>query len=76
MVFVDLVKAFDTVKKDMLMKIVSRYGIPVSLIRVIQCLYQCVTIKFTWGKNKHDFPSLVGIKQGDNIGPIMFLFII
>ena len=74
-VFVDLVKAFDTVNREMLMKILSRYGIPDSLINVIKCLYQPVTIKFTWGKNKHDFPSLVGVKQGDNLAPILFLFI-
>ena len=59
----------------MLMKILSRYGIPDSLINVIKCLYQPVTIKFTWGKNKHAFPSLVGVKQGDNLAPILFLFI-
>ena len=44
-VLVDLVKAFDTVNQNMLMKILSHYGIPDSLICVIQCLYQSVTIK-------------------------------
>ena len=74
-VFVDIVKAFDTVNQEMLMKILSCCGIPDSLISVIKCLHQLVTIKFTWGKNKHDLPSLVGIKQGDTLAPILFLFI-
>ena len=57
------------------MKILSCYGIPNSLISIIKCYYQSVTIKFTWGKNKHAFPSLVSIKQGNNLAPILFLFI-
>ena len=57
------------------MKILSCYGIPDSLISDIKCLYQPVTIKYTWGKNNHVFPSLVGVKQGGNLSPILFLFI-
>ena len=78
MVFVDLVKAFDTVNHDiliLLVNILSCYGIPKeSLISIIKCLYQPVTIKFTWDKNKRDFPSLVSVKQGNNLAPMMFLF--
>ena len=57
------------------MNILSCHGIPDSLISIIKCLYQSGTIKVTWGKNKHTFPSLVGIKQGDNLAPILFLFV-
>ena len=74
-VFDDLVKAFGTVNKDMLMKIIAHYRILDSLISVIKCLYQSATIKFTWGKNKHAFPSLVGVTQCDNLAPILFLFV-
>ena len=35
-VFVDLVKAFDTVNRDMLMKILARFGLPKPLINVIR----------------------------------------
>ena len=45
---VDLVRAFDTVNQDMLMKFLSCYRIPDSLINIIKCLYQSVTIKFIW----------------------------
>ena len=57
------------------MQILSLYGIPDSLISAIKCLYQSVTIKFTWGKNSHAFPSLVGVKQVDNLALIMFFFV-
>ena len=63
------------VNRDMLMKILSSYEIPDSLISIIKCLYQSAAIKFTWGKNKHDFPSLVGVKQGNDLAPILFFFI-
>ena len=41
--FVDLVKAFDTVNREMLMKIRSLYEIPDFLNNVIEFLYQLVT---------------------------------
>ena len=50
----------------------------VSLFPYKSCLAHTrssATIRFTRGKNKHAFPSLVSVKQGDNIAPIMFLFV-
>ena len=49
-VFVDLVKAFDAVNRDMLMKILSRYGLPDSLIDVTKCLYKDVKIEYKVGR--------------------------
>ena len=71
-----LVKAFETVNQDMLMKIPSRYGIPdFSHPCYPMSLPICYYFKFTWGKNKHAFPSFVGVKQGENLAPVMFLFV-
>ena len=39
-VFVDLVKAFDTVNRDMLMKILDLFGLLEHLINVIRHLYK------------------------------------
>ena len=75
-VFVDLVKALETVNQDILMKMLSHYEIHNSFISVIKCLYQYVNLKPTWGKNKHAFPSLFGVKRGDNLAPILCLFVI
>ena len=74
-VFVDLVKAFDTVNRDMLMKILARFGLPESLIDVIRCLYKPVRMTFKTGKTKYEFINVVGVKQGDNLAPVLFLFV-
>ena len=74
-VFVDLVKAFDTVNRDMLLTILARFGLPESLIKVIRCLYKPVHMTFKSGKTKYKFINLVGVKQGDNLAPVLFLFV-
>ena len=57
--------------------ILACYGIPDSLNQV-SCYsvspYKSVTIKFIRGKNEHGFPSFAGVKQGDNLVPILILF--
>ena len=63
-VFVGLVKAFDTVNRDMLMKILVRFGLPEHLINAIRYLYKPVKIKFKSDKQIHEFLNLVGIKKG------------
>ena len=65
-VFVDLVKAFGTVNRDMLMKILAWFGFPEHLINVICHLYaKPVSMKFKLGEQNHEFLNLVGVKQGD-----------
>ena len=39
MVFVDFEKAFDSIDREMLWKILKHYGIPVKIVRMIQVLY-------------------------------------
>ena len=42
----NLVKAFDTVNQDVLMKILAWFDLPEHLISVIRCLYKPVRMKF------------------------------
>ena len=74
-VFVDLVKAFDTVNRDMLMKILTRFGLSEHLINIIYSLYKLVRMKFKLGKQIHEFLNLVEVKQGNNVAPVLFLFV-
>jgi len=73
LLFIDLVKAYDTVNRELLWKIMARYGVPQSLISVIQKLYQDVKIDLRIGKEKATFGSTCGVKQGDNLAPILFI---
>ena len=63
----DLVKAFNAVNRDMLMKILARFGLPEHLIKVIRHLYTPVRMNFKSGKQIHEFLNLVGVKQGNNL---------
>ena len=57
------------------MKILARFGLPESLIDVIRCLYKPVRMTFKSGKTKYEFVNVVGVKQGDNLAPVLFLFV-
>ena len=49
--FVDLVKAFDSVNRELLWEILSKYGIPKKTIEVLKKLHTNVTYQFKMGKN-------------------------
>ena len=57
------------------MKILSQFSLGGHLIKVICCLYKPVRMKFKSGKQIHEFLNLVGIKQGDNLALVFFLFV-
>ena len=73
--FVDLVKAYDTVNRELLWKILQKLGIPPQMIKVLQKLYTNVTYHMKIGREKTNFLSTCGVKQGDNLGPILFIFL-
>jgi hypothetical protein len=50
--FVDLVKAFDSADHKVLFSILGRYGVPNSLIEVIDKIYANINLRFTMGKKK------------------------
>ena len=59
-----------------LFQILKKYGIPDNSISIISKLYKDTRIKFRNGKTTIEFESTVGVKQGDNLAPILFLFMI
>jgi hypothetical protein len=64
--FVDLVKAFDTVQHPLLFGILSRYGVPESLINVIKKMYKDCSISYKLGNDTINIPYKTGVQQGDN----------
>ena len=75
-IFADLVKAYDTVDRELLWKVMSRCGCPEELIFVLRKLYTDVTIELKGLGKGFTTPSTVGVKQGDNLAPALFIFFI
>jgi len=74
--FLDLVKAFDRVPRELLWSVLSKLGVPDKVIRLLKALHVDYKVKFTVdGVTKH-IQSIVGVKQGDILGPILFTFLL
>jgi hypothetical protein len=62
--FVDLVKAFDTINRELMFQILSKSGIPKSMIYIIgRLLYDENKIKILMGMEKGSMKSMIGIKK-------------
>ena len=73
--FIDFKKAYDSVRTEVLYKILIEYGIPRKLVRLIKmCLTETYS-RVRVGKNVSDrFPIRNGLKQGDALSPMLFNF--
>ena len=58
--FVDLVKAFDSANRELLWKVLEIYGVPLDLIVVIQKLHTNVTYQMKIGEKKTEIRSQWG----------------
>ena len=71
--FFDLVKAFDTVQRDTLWKILRRFGCPEKLVTMIRLFHDDMEAAVICGDSKSkSFPVRTGVKQGCVIAPTLF----
>ena len=73
--FVDLVKAFDSVPRDVLWAVLAKFGIPPHLLGVIKRMHEGLLVSFEIGGEKVEVPNTAGVKQGDNMAPLLFIFV-
>ena len=73
--FIDLKKAYDSVRRETLYTILMEFGIPKKLVRLIKmCLTETYS-RVRVGKNLSEmFPIRNGLKQGDALSPLLFNF--
>eukprot|EP00798_Chlamydomonas_sp_ICE-L_P028679 gene28679-biopygen32588 len=75
--FVDFKKAYDWVNRDLLWDCLARLGVKDPYLSILKSMYNHVVFQVRLhGDIGSSFPSLVGVKQGDPLSPLLFgLFI-
>ena len=75
--FVDLKKAFDSVHRGKMMNILKFYGIPETLVNVINELYKNTRTKVVTPDGDTElFKIVAGVLQGDTLAPFVFLIVL
>ena len=74
--FADLVKAFDTSNHVLIIKILRKYRCPKKLCSAIRRMYINNKARLIIGKIDTYIPFEVGVKQGDSVAPVLFLFLV
>ena len=73
--FIDIKKAYDSVRREVLYKILIDFGIPRKLVRLIKMSLTETYSRVRVGKNVSDrFLIRNGLKQGDALSPMLFNF--
>ena len=71
--YIDLVKAYDTVNRDLLFEILKRRGVPPKLLEMIQGLYHNINARVRInGKLSSPFKLTVGVKQGGVLSGLLW----
>ena len=68
--FLDLTKAFDTVSREGLWKILPRIGCPPKMVEMIKQLHDGMNAEIVG--SEHSFPITNGVKQGCVLAPTLF----
>ena len=67
--FVDSVKAFDTVPREMLFRVLARLGFPPKIVNLVRVFHENVTLEVDLDDdgNTINIKCNIGVKQGDTL---------
>ena len=72
--FIDFKKAFDSIHRGVMMKILKAYCVPPNLLRAIGAIYSGTRARIvTPDGNTEEFDILAGVLQGDTLAPFLFI---
>ena len=72
--FIDFKKAFDSIHRDTLWKIVKAYGVPDKIVTLMKCFYTKFECTVLLNNKETDwFTVNSGVRQGCIVSPILFL---
>ena len=75
--FIDFKKAFDSIHRGAMMKILKAYGVPSNLLRAIEAMYAGTRAKVvTPDGDTEEFDILAGVMQGDTLAPFLFVIVL
>nr|KAG5699547.1 hypothetical protein BaRGS_033743 [Batillaria attramentaria] len=75
--FVDFQKAFDSVDREVIWKLMSHYGFPPKFVNIIRQLYEDATCQVIHdGKLTEPFTVQTGVRQGCILSPTIFLMVV
>lgn len=74
--FIDLVKAYDTLNHELLFKVLEKYGAHPKYINCVRRMYSALIAKVKIGSEMEEILQTVGVRQGDNLSPVLFLFVV
>nr|KAG5708190.1 hypothetical protein BaRGS_021124 [Batillaria attramentaria] len=75
--FIDYEKAFDSVDREALWKLLRHYGVPGKIISLIRCTYQDMSCRIAHaGQSSESFEVKTGVRQGCLLSPFLFPLVI
>ena len=75
--FIDYEKAFDSVDRETMRKLLRHYGVPEKIISLIRCTYQDMSCRIAHaGQLSESFEAKTGVWQGYLLSPFLFLLVI
>jgi hypothetical protein len=73
--FIDFKKAYTSVRREVLYSILIEFGIPRKLVGLIKmCLNETYSTLRISNFQSEKFPVQNGLKQGDALSPLLFIF--